>query len=95
MNTIDTKFLEALRALKRPNIKWDRDLRTYVDCEVSPTVIVHGDQITVSAEGSLWADYYGEFGTGLPTIDPQLEDLARSHQGYWEWVDPGSIAFVQ
>lgn len=52
--------------------------------------------VQVSAEhGDDAADYYGEFRGGYPWINPKLEKLAKEVGGYWEWVDPGSIALYE
>jgi len=65
-----------------------------------------GAAVTVSAEhGDNAADYYGEGalllqeelgrpveGAGLPWVNPKLEEWARGHGFYWEWVNPGVIA---
>ena len=52
--------------------------------------------LNVSAEnGDGAADYYGEFRGGYPFIEPKLEAWAKKRGGYWEWVNPGCIAFYE
>lgn len=65
-----------------------------VEIEISPTVFVQDDAVVcVSAEdGRGWADYYGEFTGGFPTIDPHLEHFAKERGLNWQWQNPGVIA---
>jgi hypothetical protein len=88
-----TKIVEALKALKKPWMEYDKAKKEYVDIEVSPTVIERDSKIIVSAEDGLrWADYYGEFEGGYQWIEPVLEAFAKEHGLHWEWNDPGSIS---
>lgn len=87
------KIVEALKALKKPWMKYDKASKAYVDTQVVPTVIERDDKIIVSAEdGLLWADYYGEFSGGDMWIEPVLEAFAKEHGLHWEWENPGAIS---
>ena len=67
------------------------------DCNealVTPHSFVRDGALHVSAEnGDGAADYYGEYRGNFPYIHPTLEAWATKHKGYWEWVNPGCIAF--
>lgn len=57
---------------------------------------IRDNVLHISAEGAnscYWADYYGEYRGGHPWINPALEAFAKENGGYWEWVNPGCIAF--
>ena len=59
-------------------------------------VFVKDDTICISAEHDssfYFLDYYGEYRGGYAYILEELEALAAKHQGYWEWENPGCIAF--
>jgi hypothetical protein len=91
-----TEIIDALKALKKPGIEWNKATKTYDDIDVSPTVIERDGKVLVSAEDGLnWADYYGEFSGGMPFIDKRLEEFATAHGMYWEWESPGAIYLCQ
>lgn len=64
------------------------------EIDVHPTAFIRDGVLHVSAEdGQPWADYYGEHRGGYPWINPKLEEFAKQNDGFWEWVNPGCIAF--
>ena len=42
-------------------------------------------------ETSIWADYYGEFGSEYPEVDPRIEKVLEKHGLVYEWYDPSVI----
>jgi len=42
-------------------------------------------------ETVIWADYYGEFGSELPEVDPRIEKILDKHGLVYEWYDNGTI----
>lgn len=58
-----------------------------------PRAWIDEGAIRVSAEnGDGAADYYDGAG-GYPHINSKLEKWASANGGFWEWVNPGAIAF--
>lgn len=56
--------------------------------------IIDGKTLAISGEeGDGLLDFYGEFRGGYPYIHPKLEAWATKMGGYWEWQNPGAIAF--
>lgn len=68
----------------------------YDEIEVNPPSFIANGILHVDGErehGVCWLDYYGEFRGGGMWINPELEQWATKHGGFWEWKDPGSISF--
>ena len=42
-------------------------------------------------EDIIWADYYGEYGSGYPEVDPRIEKVLEKHGLVYEWYDPSVI----
>ena len=42
-------------------------------------------------ETIVWADYYGEFGSEYPEVDPRIEKVLEKHGLVYEWYDPSVI----
>ncbi len=83
--------LDAIR-----NPAWDRKLRALVDDAAAPTVLVQDGTLILSAEdGHGFADFYGEFSGGYPTIDPRIQQVAADEGCFWEWRDPGSLVLAE
>jgi len=56
--------------------------------------IIDGKTLAISGEyGDGLLDYYGEFNNEYSYIHPELEKWAKKMGGYWEWQNPGAIAF--
>jgi hypothetical protein len=90
------KLVSSLMDLRKDAINWNRERGEIETIRVAPSVFVRDGQIVVSGEdGKDWCDYYGELRGGLPFIDPILEQWASTNDGYWEWVNPGCIAFCE
>lgn len=71
----------------------------YAETSVHPYVFYADGKVQVSGEhdanSQLWIDYYGEYMHGMCWINPVLESWAEDNNGYWEWVNPGSVAFIK
>lgn len=86
-------FADKIRALGKPGIGRGPN---FDEITVHPEVWIRNDMVFVSGEdGRDWADYYGEYRKGYAYINPQLEALAKANGGYWEWENPGCIAFCE
>ena len=66
-----------------------------VDTMIQPhSFIMDGKTLAISGEyGDGLLDFYGEFSSDWPYIHPTLEEWATKMGGYWEWQNPGAIAF--
>jgi len=42
-------------------------------------------------ETIIWADYYGEFGSEYPEVDPRIEKVLEKYDLAYEWYDPSVI----
>lgn len=91
------KTRSALLALRKTAYNYDSKTKDLVETEVAPHVFDHGDGVLkVSAEdGNGWADYYGEFTGGYPTIYEKLEQFAKERGLFWEWQNPAVIALYK
>jgi hypothetical protein len=80
-----------------PKIKgWDYVFGTgLVEKMYTPhSFIIDGKTLAISGEyGDNLLDYYGEFNNEYSYIHPELEKWAKKMGGYWEWQNPGAIAF--
>jgi hypothetical protein len=86
--------LKALTKLDFDFVKNAEGKRELTEIQVAPTVFVQDDAVVcVSAEdGRGWADYYGEFSGGYPTIHEKLEQFAKVRGLNWQWQNGGVIA---
>lgn len=67
-----------------------------VDVKVTVVSVYSDSQLFVSAEqGDDAADYYGEFRSGDPWINPTLKTWAKERGFYWEWENPGMIVLCE
>ena len=99
------EFIEALEALRRPYLDWNRETKQMEEKQVPPTLILdrdHEGQIIVSAEDGLgWCDYYAEYLRESLDDDGKIQnafgiatalhDVADEHGYFWEWENAGCI----
>lgn len=74
---------EALKKMGAP-------VFTNVDCEGQ-----YGPHFKLSGEQNydwIWADYYGEFDSGYPTICPKVEAVLEKNGLFAEWENPGCVS---
>lgn len=51
-----------------------------------------GRRLVISSDtGEGLVDYYGEYNKGYSYIHPTLEEWAKKHGCYWEWIHCGAI----
>jgi hypothetical protein len=77
----DKQLIEAVKALGFHSF----DCKEH-SCYLVNISLEHGDDA---------GDFYGEYRGGYPWINPKLEQLARSNDAYWEWINPGHIGLLR
>jgi hypothetical protein len=67
-----------------------------VEVEKLPFSYIRDNKLFISAEnGDNAANYYGGQYGNDPYINPALEEFAAKNKGYFEWMNPGEIVFIQ
>lgn len=62
----------------------------------APHHFLNNNGLAISGEyGDCLMDYYGEFNNGQAWIHSDLMAWAEKMGGFFEWLNPGAIVFIQ